>query len=87
MGFFMSQGMKVKLMVCKDSKQNEQEILGNKNFYKQCKNQQLFQQERLLFLFKFSKISCSKHKGISLKSVSYLYSKFNAKTYAKKTSS
>jgi hypothetical protein len=25
-----------------------------------------FQQERLLFLFNFSKISCSKHKGISL---------------------
>jgi hypothetical protein len=25
-----------------------------------------FQQERLLYLFKFSKISCSKHKGISL---------------------
>jgi hypothetical protein len=42
MGFFMSQGMKVKLMVCKNSKKNEQEMLGNKNFYKQCKNQQLF---------------------------------------------
>jgi hypothetical protein len=25
-----------------------------------------FQQERFLFLFNFSKISCSKHKGISL---------------------
>ena len=25
-----------------------------------------FQQERLLCLFEFSKISCSKHKGISL---------------------
>jgi hypothetical protein len=25
-----------------------------------------FHQERFLFLFKFSKISCSKHKGISL---------------------
>ena len=41
-------------------------MLGNKNFYKKCKNQQLFQQERLLFLFNFSKISCRKHKGISL---------------------
>ena len=25
-----------------------------------------FQQERFLFLFNFSKISCNKHKGISL---------------------
>jgi hypothetical protein len=38
----MSQGMKVKLMVCKDSKKNEEEILGNKKNYKKCKNQQLF---------------------------------------------
>jgi hypothetical protein len=40
MGFFMSQGMKVKLMVCKDSTQNEQEMLGNKNFYKKNVNSQ-----------------------------------------------
>jgi hypothetical protein len=37
MGFFTSQGMKVKLMVCKESKQNEQEMLGNKKFYKNAK--------------------------------------------------
>ena len=66
MGFFTSQGMKVKLMVCKDSKQNEQEMLGNKNFYKKCKNQQLFNKKDFFFFLNFSKISCSKHKGISL---------------------
>jgi hypothetical protein len=37
MGFFKSQGMRVKLMVCKDSKQNEQEMLGNKKIYKNAK--------------------------------------------------
>jgi hypothetical protein len=40
-------------------------MLGNKNFYKKCKNQQLFTR-KTSFLFNFSKISCSKHKGISL---------------------
>jgi hypothetical protein len=53
MGFFTSQGMKVKLMVCKDSKQNEQEMLGNKNFYKKMQKPATFQQERLLFLLEF----------------------------------
>ena len=53
MGFFMSQGMKVKLMVCKDSKQNEQEMLGNKNFYKQCKNQQLFNKKNFFSFWIF----------------------------------
>jgi hypothetical protein len=40
-------------------------MLGNKNFYKKCKNQQLFNKKDF-FSFQFSKISCSKHKGISL---------------------
>jgi hypothetical protein len=66
MGFFTSQGMKVKLMVCKDSKKNEQEMLGNKIFYKKCKNQPLFNKKDFFFFSNFSKISCSKHKGISL---------------------
>jgi hypothetical protein len=41
-------------------------MLGNKNFYKKCKNQQLFTKKDFFFFFNFSKISCSKHKGISL---------------------
>jgi hypothetical protein len=53
MGFFTSQGMMVKLMVCKESKQNEQEMLGNKNFYKQCKNQQLFNKKDFFFFWNF----------------------------------
>jgi hypothetical protein len=48
-GIFKSQGVKVKPMVCKDSKQNEQEMLGNKNFYKKNAKPATFQQERLLF--------------------------------------
>jgi hypothetical protein len=53
MGFFTSQGMKVKLMVWKDSKQNEQEMLGNKNFYNQCKNQPLFNKKDFFFFSTF----------------------------------
>jgi hypothetical protein len=83
MGFFTSQGMEVQLMVCKDSKQNEQEMLGNKLFQTMQKPT-TFQQERLLFLFNFPKISCSKYKGLSLKSARYLYSKCIAKTYEKR---
>jgi hypothetical protein len=41
-------------------------MLGNKNFYKTFKNPQLFNKKDFLFLFDFSKISCGKHKGISL---------------------
>jgi len=33
MGFFMSQGMKVKLMMCKDSKQKQMKRLETKDFY------------------------------------------------------
>jgi hypothetical protein len=40
--------------------------LETKTFTKKIQKPTTFQQERLLFLFKFSKISCSKHKGISL---------------------
>jgi hypothetical protein len=47
-GLIKSQGARVKLMVCKtDSKKNAQKMLGNKNFFKQCKNQQLF--KKILF--------------------------------------
>jgi hypothetical protein len=42
-------------------------MLGNKNFYKK-KNAKTnnFSPRKISFLFNFSKISCSKHKGISL---------------------
>ena len=53
-------------MVCKDSKQNEQEMLGNKNFYKKCKKPTTFQQERLLFFLNFLRFHAEKHQGISL---------------------
>ena len=66
MGFFTSQGMKVKLMVCKDSNKNEQEMLGNKNFYKKNAKANNFSLRKTSFLFNFSKISCNKPKGISL---------------------
>jgi hypothetical protein len=47
-GLLKSQGTKVKLMVCKkNSKQNAQEMRGNKTFTKM-QNQQLFN-KRLLF--------------------------------------
>jgi hypothetical protein len=53
-GLIKSQGARVKLMVCKtDSKQNAQKMLGNKNFFKQCKNQQLFK-KILFFSFQLS---------------------------------
>ena len=79
----MSQGMKVKLMVCKDSKQNEQEMLGNKNFYKNAKTNN-FSLRKTSFLFNFSKISCNKHKGISLNLRATYGPKFSEKTYEKR---
>jgi hypothetical protein len=48
-------------------------------------NQQLFN-ERIILFFKFTKIPCNKYKGLSLKSVSYLYLTCTAKTYEKRTS-
>jgi hypothetical protein len=45
--------MKVKLMVCKNSNQNEQEMLGNKNFYQKMQKPATFRQERLLFFWNF----------------------------------
>jgi hypothetical protein len=72
----------VKLMVCKDSKQNEQEMLGNKNFYKNAKTNN-FSTRKTSFLFKFSKISCRKTSRNFAQSASYLYSKCTAKTYEK----
>jgi hypothetical protein len=86
MGFFKSQDAKVKLMVCKktQSKMNNK-CLETKTFSKM-QNQQLFNQERLLFLFEITKILCSKYEGFSLRSASYLYLTCTAKTYAKQTS-
>jgi hypothetical protein len=55
------------------------------NFYENAKPT-TFQQERLLFRFKITKILYSKYEGFSLRSVSYLYLTRTAKTYAKQTS-
>jgi hypothetical protein len=41
-------------------------MLGNKNFYKENAKTSNFSLRKTSFLFNFSKISCSKHKGISL---------------------
>ena len=65
MGFFTSQGMKVKLMMCKDSKQKQMKKDGNKQLLLNAKINN-FSQRKTSFSFQFSKISCSKHKGISL---------------------
>jgi hypothetical protein len=46
--------MKVKLMMCKDSKQKQMKDAGNKNFYEMQKST-TFHKERLLFLFNFLK--------------------------------
>jgi hypothetical protein len=65
MGFFTSQDMKVQLMVYKDSKKNEREMLGNKTFTKIAKPT-TFQQENLLFFWNFLRFHAEKHQGISL---------------------
>jgi hypothetical protein len=60
-GLLKSQGMKVKLMVCdKTQSKMNKKCLETKIFTKNAKPT-TFQQERLLFLFEFSKISCQKH--------------------------
>ena len=81
MGFFTSQGMEVKLMVCKDSKQNEQEMLGNKKLLQTMQKPSTFQQERLLFFSTFIRFHAAKHKGFLLRSASYLCAKCTGKTY------
>jgi hypothetical protein len=57
-GIFKSQGAKVKLMVCKKTQSKMHKNAWKQTFSKM-QNQQLFN-ERLLFFFKFTKISCSK---------------------------
>jgi hypothetical protein len=86
MGFVKSQGAEVKLMVCKktQSKMNNK-CLETKTFDKM-QNQQLFNKKDFFFLFKITKILCSKYEGFSLRSASYLYLTCTAKTYAKQTS-
>ena len=58
MGFVKSQGAEVKLMVCKQTQRKMHKNAWKQTFSKM-QNQQLFN-ERLLFFFKFTKISCSK---------------------------
>jgi hypothetical protein len=53
-GLIKSQGARVKLMVCKtDSKKNAQKMLGNKNFFKQCKTNN-FSKRFFFFSFQLS---------------------------------
>ena len=42
-------------------------MLGNKNFYKQCKNQQLFNKKDFFFFLNFLRFHAEKHQVISLK--------------------
>jgi hypothetical protein len=74
-------------MVYKESKQNEQEMLGNKNFYKQCKNQQLFNKKYFFFFSNFLRFHAANIKEFrSNLRATYTLNALQ-KTYAKKTSS
>jgi hypothetical protein len=59
-------------------------MLGNKNFYKENAKTNNFSLRKTSFLFNFSKISCNKHKGISLKLRATYALKCTEKTYEKR---
>ena len=65
MGFFTSQGMKVKLMVCKDSKKKKGKMSETKTFT-ECKNQQLFTKKDFFFFSILLRFHAANIKEFSL---------------------
>ena len=66
MGFFTSQGMKVKLMVCKDSKQKTNEKMLETKTFTECKNQQLFTKKDFFFFSILLRFHAANIKEFSL---------------------
>jgi hypothetical protein len=78
----MSRDMKVKLMMCKESKQTNEKRWKQKTFTK-CKNQQLFTKKDFFFFSIFLRFHAANIKDFH-STTSYLCSKCTAKTYEQK---
>jgi hypothetical protein len=83
MGFFTSRGMKVKLMMCKDSKQKRMKKCWKQKTFTKCKNQQLFTKKDFFFFSIFLRFHAANIKEFR-STTSYLCSKCTAKTYEQK---
>ena len=83
MGFFTSREMKVKLMMCKDSKQKRMQKGWKQKTFTKWKNQQLFTKKDFFFFSIFLRFHATNIKEFH-STTSYLFSKCIAKTYEQK---
>jgi hypothetical protein len=78
MGFFTSRGMKVKLMMCKDSKKKQMKKAGNKRLLLNAKINNFFTKKDFFFFSIFLRFHAANIKEFR-STTSYLFSKCTAK--------